>query len=225
MSTKNEDRKPTDNMEALQQEASACGPGCGCHAGGSAGRVRWIVGIVILLVAGVLVVRAMVKNNGASAAPTSTGFAALPAPEQQPAPAAAATPSKTDTLKEIAALSELNAVAGDTVGVFVFLPGKTEATAKAPTAQIRGAARTIEPQLRGGKIGIFALKAGSRDYEQVASQMAVPGVLAMVKGGGMSAASGDITETKLVQAFAAASSAGGCGPSSAGCGPSSAGCK
>jgi hypothetical protein len=166
----------------------------------------------------------MVKDNGAQAAPASTGFAALAAaPEQTPEPAAAVKPPVTDTVKEIAELSELNGVAADTFGVFVFLPGKGETASKAPMAQMRGAARTIEPQLRGGKIGMFALKAGSRDYEQVASQMAVPGVLAMVKGKGMSATSGDITETKLVQALVAASSAGGCGPASAGCGPS--GCK
>jgi hypothetical protein len=178
-----------------------------------------------LLVAGVLVVRAVVRNNGTQAAPASTQFAALPHPEQMPATDVAATPTDTDTVKEIAALSDLNSVAADTAGVFVFLPGKTETTAKAPTALIQGAVRTMEPQLNGDKVGIFTLKMDSPDYEQVASQMAVPGVLAMVKGGSMSAVSGDITEAKLVQAFVAASSAGGCGPASAGCGPSSAGCK
>ena len=72
----------------------------------------------------------------------------------------------------------------------------------------------------GLKCGLFTLKAGSRDYDQIAAQMSVPGVLAMVKGRGMSAVSGDITEAKLVQGFVAASSAGGCGPSAgAGCCP------
>jgi hypothetical protein len=79
--------------------------------------------------------------------------------------------------------------------------------------------------LRGGKIGIFTLKTGSPDYTQVSAQMTVPGVLAVVKGKGMSATSGDITETRLVQAYVAASSAGGCGPSSSGCGPGASGCK
>jgi hypothetical protein len=70
---------------------------------------------------------------------------------------------------------------------------------------------------------MFALKSDSTDYVPITAQMKGPGVLAMVKGGGMSAATGEITETKLVQAYVAASSAGGCGPSSGGCGPS--GCK
>jgi hypothetical protein len=83
---------------------------------------------------------------------------------------------------------------------------------------MKGAARMIEAQ--GKKIALFTLQPGSRDYDQIAAQMPVPGVLTIVKGRGMSAVSGEITETKLVQGFVAASSAGGCGPSAgAGCCP------
>lgn len=209
------------NSEVQKQDTSACGPGCACGTPGSSGRGRMVVGAVILVIAGALVVRAMVKDNGAAtvnAAPA--GFSALPvaaapapeAPAAKPAPVA-------DTLTELESLSDLNSVAGDTFGVFVFLPGKGETAATAPMAQLRSAARTIEPRLRGGKISMFALKTGSPDYENIARQMAVPGVLAMVKGGGMSATSGDITETKLVQALVAASSSGGCGAGGGGCGP------
>jgi hypothetical protein len=212
MNSPNEDRKQTGNLELPTQQASACGVGCACNTPGASRKIRWLLGVIVLVAAGALVVRAVIKNHGESTDPASTGFAALAATGQPPL-------DLVDD-KEIGALSELNAVAGDTVVFFVFVPGKTEATAKAPTAQIRGAARTIEPHLRGGKIGIFKLKANSRDYEQLATQMAVPGVLAMVKGCGMSAISGDITETKLVQGFVAASRAGGCGPTSGGCGPS-----
>jgi len=212
-----------DQSDNENKEAGVCGPGCCCGATSSAGRWRWIAGIVILVVAGALVVRAMVKDNGAKTVPPAPGFATLPAGEQTSTPALPATPAATEEIKELAALSDLNAVAADTAGVFVFLPGKGETATKVPIALMRGAARTIEPQLRGGKIGLFALKAGSPDYEQISTQMAVPGVLAMVKGAGMAPVSGDITETKLVQAYVTATSAGGCGPSSGGCGPS--GCK
>lgn len=210
-----------EESEVKKQDAGACGPGCACGTSGSSGRGRMVVGVVILVIAGALVVRAMVKDNSPSPAnAASSEFAALPAaaapepevPATKPAPVA-------DTLKELGSLSDLNSVAGDSFGVFVFLPGKSETAAKAPMAQMQGAVRTIEPQLRGGKIAMFALRAGSRDYENIAKQMAVPGVLAMVKGGGMSATSGEITETKLVQAIVAASSSGGCGPASGGCGP------
>ncbi|MBU0716001.1 MAG: hypothetical protein KJ964_11645 [Verrucomicrobia bacterium] len=228
MNTKNEDQKPSDNIEALKQEASACGPGCGCHAAGPSNRVRWIVGAIIILAAGVLVARAMLKNNSASTEKAVSGFAALPTAGQAPTPVANAVPVTDNAttvpvavaVKEIGALSELNAVAADTGGVFVFLAGKNDPLIKAPLAQMRNAAKTIEAQ--GQKIGLFTLKTDSPDYTQVAAQTSVPCVLAMVKGRGMIPVSGDITETKLIQGFVAASSGGGCGPSSGGCGP--AGC-
>jgi len=222
MTTKNEDPKPSDTIEALKSEPSACGPGCGCHTGGPASRVRWIVGAIIILAAGVLVARALIKNNGASAEKATPSFASLPTVGPAPAPLAGTVPATPTTVavKELGALSELNVVATDTGGVFVFLPAKNEPLIKAPLAQMRSAAKTIEAQ--GQKIGVFILKPGSRDYEQIATQMTVPCVLAMVKGRGMIPVSGDITETKLIQGFVAASSGGGCGPSSAGCGP--AGC-
>ena len=205
-------------MELLKDQASACGPGCGCHASGSVGKVRWIVGVFVLVVAGVLVARAVVKTNGAATTPASAEYAAPIAPAQ--APTAEAKPS--DVLKEIGAFSELNTVAIDTAGVFVVLPGKSETDARVPVAQVLGAARTIGPKIQG-KIGTFTLKTGSPDYIQVAAQVTVPSVLALVKGRGMVPVSGEITEAKLVQAYVAASSAGGCGPASGGCGPS--GCK
>jgi len=207
-----------EQSEKQKQEAGACGPGCNCETTGSGGRGRWVVGIVILLVAGVLVVRAMVKDNGAQVNAATAGFAALPAPEQTPGPDAAAKPSDTDAMKQIGALSELNTAAAKADGVFVFVPNKGETEGKVPTAQMQAAAKTIGAQ--GTKISMFALKADSPDYGSITAQMKIPGVLAMVKGRGMKAVSGEITQTKLIQAFVAASSAGGCGPSAeAGCCP------
>lgn len=218
MTTKNDSSNSSDNMELLKQEASACGPGCGCHTVGPSSRSRWVVGVIVLVAAGVLVARGMVKNAGASANATTPGYAAVTTTAQTPPPASEAPTA----VKEIAALSELNAVSVDTDVVFVFLPGKGDASGKMPVAPIQAAARTIESQARS-KVGIFALNASAPEYAQLAMQVAVPGVIAMVKGRGMSAVSGEITEAKLVQAFVGASSAGGCGAGS-GCGPSSAGC-
>jgi len=216
MITKNDSSNSPDS-----KDASACGPGCGCNTTGSSSRIRWVIGVIVLVAAGVLVARAVVKNDGASTPMTAPGYAAPTSAAEKPAPANETTVS----VKEIAALSELNAVAVDTDAVFVFLPGKDDAAGKSPIAQIQGAARTIESQA-GNKVGVFTLKTDSPEYEKLAAQTPVPGVLAMVKGRGMSAVSGEITEAKLVQAFVGASSAGGggCGPSAGGCGPASAGC-
>jgi len=249
MNATNADRQETDNMESLKQQASACGAGCACHAAGASSRMRWVIGAFVMAAVVVLVARALIKTDGASnqAQPAAPAFATAKvtgetpaaaavspsssrteepatvtstATEAPPAPAAPPTTKAAETSvgKNIGSISELNTVAASSDAVFVFLPGKEGASGTAPTAQIQSAARTLEAQ--GKKIGIFTLKTGSRDYDQFATQMAVPGVIAMVKGRGMRAVSGDITETKLIQGFVAASSAGGCGPSAgAGCCP------
>ena len=222
MTTKNDDRQPSDNMELLKQQASACGPECGCHAAGPLGRMRWILGVIVLVAAAAFVARAMIKNDGASTDKAASGFAPVSTVERAPAPDGVSASRSIDEPitseaivgKEIGALSDLNAVAGNSDAVFVFLPGKSGTSGKPPTDQIRGAAMKIESQ--GSKVGIFTLKMSSRDYEQFATAKAVPGVLAMVKGRGMSTVSGDITEAKLIQGFVAASRTGGSG----GCCPS-----
>ena len=114
----------------------------------------------------------------------------------------------------IASLSDLNKVAAANDAVFVYLPARDGASSDSPEASMKSAASRIDSQ--GYKVGLFTLEAGSRDYTQLAAQMSVPGVLALVKGRGMSAVSGEITETKLIQGFIAAGSAA-CGPG--GCGP------
>jgi hypothetical protein len=161
-----------------------------------------------------MVARAVVKSNAAPPQTSEQAFA-LPIAATNSSTSAPTTEKSVET---IGSLSELNTMAAKPDAVFVFLPGKEGASANPPSTAMNGAARTIEAQ--GKKIGLFTLKPGSPDYDQIAKQISVPGVLAMVKGRGMSPISGDITETKLVQGYLAASSAGGCGPSAgAGCCP------
>lgn len=116
-------------------------------------------------------------------------------------------------LRQLDSMSELNDLAGDTYGVFVFVPDRSGSSADAPVDLMQSAVRALEPFLNGGRIGVFALAPGSTDYNQIRLMMAVPGVLAVVRGRGASAATGDLTESKLLNAFAAAASTGGCGPS------------
>jgi hypothetical protein len=201
------------------EEFSECGPGCACETSGSGGLGRYVAGIAILLVAGVLVARAVIKDNGEETAnPKTEGFAVLSELAQTPASEPETKSAKVaEELKEIASFSELNSVAMGSAGVFIYVPAK-DGAGKSPTMLMQGAARTIEPQLKG-KIGLFVLKTGSFDYDQIANQMAVPGVIALVPGGRMVPVTGGITETKLVQGLVGSvqsCGAGGCGPR--GCG-------
>ena len=237
MNTSNGEPKATDNMELLKQQAEGCGAGCGCHTSGSSGKARWVISAVVLLVAGVLVVRAMTKTEAVSAQPVASTFATpvaasatvpvaasepipVATPEATPAvpspvvpavsPSEVAKPAEASAETTIGAFAELNAVASKSDAVFVYLLGKEETSVNAAaTKAMLAAVQTIEA--KGSKCAIFTLKAGSPDYTSLASQVTLPGVLAMVKGKGMNAVSGEITETKLVQSYVAASSAGGCG--------------
>jgi hypothetical protein len=179
--------------------------------------MRWVLGAIVLLAAAGLVARAVVKSHGAPTEPTVTGFvSSVPAttPDSQlPTPsgeAAEATEASVGT--SIASLSDLNTVAVANDAVFVYVPGRDGPSGNPPSAAMRDTAGRMAAQ--GHKIGLFTLETGSRDYEQLAAQMSMPGVLAIVKGRGMSVVSGEITETKLIQGFVAA---GNCGP--AGCCP------
>ena len=249
MNTANEEPKAVNNMELLKQQAEGCGAGCGCHSSGSSGKARWVISAVVLLVAGVLVVRAMTKTEAVSAQPVASTFAtpvaasaAAPVATSEPTPVAApeatpvvpaqgvpavsptvvAKPAEASAETTIGAFAELNTVATKSDAVFVYLLGKEETSVNASaTKAMQAAVRTIEA--KGSKCAIFTLKAGSPDYANLASQVTLPGVIAMVKGKGMNAVSGEITEPSLVQSYVAASSAGGCG--SGGCAPGAPGCK
>jgi len=256
-----------DNMERLKEEASACGcgAGCGCHGtGATGGRTRWVVGLIILLGAGAMAGRALLKSDAPAPQTAAPGFAAQPAaavtPAVPPVVVAVATPQKAAAAavapvspppspavepvagtpadaapvaapktepaavvgQELAALADLNKLAANRAAVFVFLPAVGPMAGKAPTAPMEAAARTLEAQ--GKKVGLFTLKTDSPEYEGIAAQVPLPAVLALVAGRGAKAVTGEITETKLVQAFVAASSGGGCGAGGGGCGPASAGC-
>lgn len=260
-----EKTKPANNMEQLKEDASACGTGCGCHGTGTTGgRTRWVVGLIILLGAGAMAGRALMKSDAPAPQAAAPGFAAQPAaavtpaetpvvavatPQKEaaaavapvsppPSPAVepvAATPAdaapvaapKTESAavvgQELAAFAELNTLAANRAAVFVFLPAVGPTAGKAPTAPMEAAARTLEAQ--GKKVGLFTLKTNSPDYEGIAAQAPLPAVLALVAGRSAKVVSGEITETKLVQAFVAASSGGGCGAGGGSCGPAAAGCK
>jgi MYXO-CTERM domain-containing protein len=231
MNTANEEPKATESMESPKPQLACCGTGCGCHSTGASGKARWAIGAIILLVAAVLVARAMTKNDQAVTRPPAFASPVV-APAVTPAvpaestptvsPAVVTTPADAGSGTTIGAFAELNTVAAKSDAVFVYLLGKDETSASAAaTKAMQAAVRTIEA--KGSKCALFTLQADSPDYDQLAAQVSLPGVLALVKGKGMDAVSGEITETKLVQSYVAALSAGGCG--SGGCGLASGGCK
>ena len=231
-----------------KEEAPSCGPGCACGTPSGGKRVKIAVSLIALLVvAGIFIYKAAAaKDNGAgNTAPKNDAAFALAQPAPSTVPGAETQPSDTATPdaakagqtsgtvtpavaktgqkvgEYLESLSALNKVAINQDAVFVFIPAAKNDLAddKTNTAML-AAQRT----LKSNKItlGLYTLRASSPDYSGISTQVKAPAILVACKGKGMAAVSGDVTEQKLLQAFVATSSAGGCGPS--GCGPSGGAC-
>jgi len=120
-------------------------------------------------------------------------------------------------------LSSLNKVALSQDAVFIFIPApKNEVADDATSKAVIAAQQTLKA--KNINLGLYTLPTSSADYAAIAARVQAPAILIASKGKGMSAVSGEVTETKLLQAYIASARSGGCGPSSGGCGPSSSGC-
>jgi hypothetical protein len=229
------DKKGTKKMTTTKQDETAvCGPGCACGTPSGSGRLKIMVSLIVLLaVAGIFIYKAVAaKDNAAgnTAAKDGAAFAfAEPAPSTVPGaesqPSATATPDAAKAGQKVGeyleSLSDLNKVAVSQDAVFVFIPAPKNDLADDKT---NDAMLAVQRTLKSSKItlGLYTLPTRSPDYSGISAQVQAPAILVACKGKGMAAVSGDVTEAKLLQAFVAVSSAGGCGPS--GCGPSSGGC-
>jgi len=77
MNSSNEDRKQTDDMDLLKQQASDCAPGRACHGPELSGRQYRILGLIVLLIGLMLAARDVVKNRAASTEPAVPAFAQM----------------------------------------------------------------------------------------------------------------------------------------------------
>ena len=219
---------------------------------GNGKKWKMIVFILIVIAAGVVLARSFISKSNSDSTQSQQAFASIQTNnglDTPPPPKAAekgemsveseikieTPPAEGDTIKQdvsvkaapslwkadLDSLASLNKVATDTDAVFVLLAAKDQLHDQAITKEIEAAAQKI--MANGTKVSAFRLKESAPEYANLVKQVTVPSVLAMVKGLGMSAVSKDITETKLVQAFVAASRPSGCGPSAAGCGPTGCG--
>jgi len=221
-------------MENVKSES--CGPGCDCGKPSGNKTVKAVICLLVLLaICGIFVYKAKSAKQNAPVN-TATAFAvpvANEVNEQKPAvltidkqePVAKTVEEKKRVGEFLDSLASLNKVAVNQDAVFVFVPAKGNDTAdKETTDAITSAQQKLKSS--GVSIGLYTLQSGSPEYTNIAAQLPPPSMLVMSKGRGMGAVSGEITETKLLQAYVASSRGeGGCCPSggggSAGCGPSS----
>ena len=219
-----------------KMKSENCGPGCDCGKPSRNKKLKAVICLIVLLAIGSIF--AYKAKNAKQTAPvnTATAFAAPVAKEvNEQKPAVSTIDKQEPAVKPIEdnkkvgefldSLATLNKVAVDKDAVFVFVPAQgTQIVDKQTTDAIASARQKIESN--GAKLGLYTLQSSSPEYANLAAQLTLPGMLVMSKGRGMGAVSGEITETKILQAYVASSRAGGgCCPSggggSSGCGPSS----
>ncbi len=218
-----------ENADDVQPCCSSTSDGGDCCTLGGGKNWKTVIFILVVVAAGADLTHSLIGKSNSAIDQTQPLFATIPLESNPHKPSL-----PNDTIKkevsdkaettlwgqELDSLASLSKVAADTDAVFVFLAADKQKDNQTITSQIEAAAKTI--QSSGIRISAFTLKKDSLDYTQLAKQSSIPCVLAMVKGRGMSGVSGEITDTKLVQAFVTASrSVSGCGP--AGCGPTGCG--
>jgi uncharacterized membrane protein len=230
----NSDKAGQENVDDSQKCCpSASGDSTCCEfASGSYSKKKLVVLVIIVTAAGIILARSLMKESNDAGDNTQQLFATIGQetncesfPQTDAVTNAVTNVETSDKTEptlwgaELDSLASLNKVAADTDAVFVLLAARDQLNDPAIIKEIEVAAQKI--MSNGRKVSAFRLKESAPDYAQLAKQVSVPSVIAMVKGAGMSAVSGEINETKLVQAFVAASRPSGCGP--AGCGPTGCG--
>ncbi len=249
----NNEKRVSNQENAGNTQPCCDGGSCCPSGSESSGKSwKMVVFILIVIVAGVVLARSFIRKSNSDGDQSQQAFASIQTDNGSDTPAPAKAAEKTemsveseikieappvvvDTKKQdvsvkaapslwkadLDSLASLNKIAADADAVFILLAAKDQLNDKAITKEIEAAAQKI--MANGTKVSAFRLKESAPEYANLVKQVTVPSVLAMVKGLGMSAVSKDITETKLVQAFVAASRPSGCGPSAAGCGPTGCG--
>ncbi|MFH1708166.1 MAG: hypothetical protein ABIF71_09645 [Planctomycetota bacterium] len=76
MSQMNGANEPATDKERSHEQVPACGSGCSCNAKPS-GRARWVVGAIVVVIAGVLVARAVLKSDRVSGQKADADFTTL----------------------------------------------------------------------------------------------------------------------------------------------------
>ncbi|MDA3923314.1 MAG: hypothetical protein PF904_01280 [Kiritimatiellae bacterium] len=214
-----------------------CGEGCACNStqgGGKGFKLVLSLGVVTA-VAGILIYKNIQAKDTVSpdAADTESTFLA-----EQKSPglngntsdqiATAESADQSDNIKNVdsdvewlslKSLSDLNTAAATQDAVFIFIPNSDGDVIADNSIKAVTAAQASMKQ-RKITLGLYTLSASSPDYSGIVAQVQPPAILVASKGGSMAPVSGEVSETKLLQAFMTTKSSG-CGP--AGCGP--AGCK
>ncbi len=223
----NDDKEKAGSQENASNLQPCCDGGSCCPSGSDSGGKNWkiVVFILIVVAAGVVLARSLISKSNSAVDQKQQLFATISPDGKLDAPAVVGAATETQASGQPApslwgepldSISSVNKVATNADAVFILLAAEDQQADQTITKEIEAAAKTIRNG--GTRVSAFRLTKDTPNYAQVAKQVSIPCVLTMVRGGGVSAVPADqITETKLVQAFVAASRpASGCCPAGSG---------
>ena len=188
----------------------SCGPGCDCGKPAGKGNVK--VKIVICLAVAVAVIGILLfKTTNARQNSSGAGQSGFSTPFASTGTVANSAGQRGGSGAPLSAIAELNTVAAKLDTVFLVIPSKDNAPLKKETTAVL---TSVEQTLntKGLSTGIFILQTSSPDYADVAAKVTPPGVAVLTKGRGIGFASGEMSESKLMQAYVASTRGGGCCP-------------
>ena len=192
--------KPADNHPDESQPC--CGPTSGqsdCCSSSSEGNksLNTVVFVVVILVAFAVAAHSLITRGNRTANNSS----------------------QMDPIRaDLASLTLFNSEAAGHEAVFLLLSDESGKPAEKVLKQMEQAASKITA--KGTSIGTFTIDSKSDDYAMLTENLSInsfPSVVTVVRSCGYSVVSGQITETKLLEAFFEASTASPCCP---GCDPS-----
>ena len=224
----NDDKEQANSQESASDLQPCCDGGSCCTSSSDGAGKNWkiVIFILIVIAAGGVLARSLIRKTNSTAnqgqqsfaiiQPKSGGYIDAPSIADGTTEAEVSNqPALSLWGKPLNSLASLGEAASDTDAVFILLAAEDQQDIQPITKEIEAAAKTI--QAGGTRISAFRLMQGAPNYANLTKQLSVPCVLAMVKGCGLSGVpAGQVTETKLVQAFVAASrpSSGCCPPGS-----------
>ncbi len=199
----------------MDKESEKCESACCCSQGVGKQTWKWIVSGIVIAVAVFIVISRQQNKSTSNANDGGFAVSALGGNSGQDS---ASVP--VEWQGALANLAQLNTAAKQYDAVLIFLPGSDMIRNAALKGEVENAATAIGS--RGIKIAKYELGNSSSDYQSLSTQVGVPAVLVMVKGGGMDAvADANINKDALLKSYVTASRPGGgsCGTSASGCGP------
>lgn len=204
-------------------ETSCCDSGCDCNKAAVSGKkMNIVIGSIILLVAaGVFAYKLNKAQTIQKSAETyatqpnqctTAVVSSMPSSEQaQPGPVKIESISPGTVGDNLESLNALNTVARDKDAVFILITSGKETVKQETVSALHGVRQTLGN--KGVIVGLYTMNSSAPEYKQLSSQVKPPAIIVACKGRGMNAVPADTTEAKLLQAFVAASQAGGCGSS------------